>query len=188
MMSVTAIGENRLSLALVVLVVCLWLSGCTKHIEIETPEEIPAAKTVFFNSFESTRDTLSWYWASGCNLTPDVPPGGGTISMRVKGEEGQLLPAASFITRPLSRGGRFLLQCWGKVEDIGGFIQLATVSNYEIRETVEAHILDPEWHFVRSNDTLYCPPNSSLMLTMQAGTAVNGSMLVDMIQIKKIYN
>ena len=139
---------------------------------------------MFFNSFESPTDTLHWYWAEPSTFTGDVPPGGGSHALEVRGQ--RILPAASFVTRPLATGGYFVVECWGKAVDIGGYIELASVADHEIASTVQAHITEPRWEMVRSADTLFCPPNSSIMLTMQAGALMPGVMRIDQLRIRKL--
>ncbi|RMH75791.1 MAG: hypothetical protein D6681_22045 [Calditrichaeota bacterium] len=140
--------------------------------------------TVFFNSFEEPGDTLSWYWVGSPTLAGDVPPGGGAHSLKVLSTG--LFPAASFLTRPLRRGGAFVLECWGKSEGTGGYVELTVVRNHEPGDAIQAAIVEPQWRQVASADTLYCPPGSSLMLSIQAGSLMRGSILVDMIRIRRV--
>ena len=154
-------------------------SGC-----VSSFNKRPAGVTVYLNSFEAPTDTLSWYWAGSYQLIDDTPPGGGKKALRIRG--GNLLPAASFLTQPLRQGGYFVMECWGKTLDVGGYVELATISNHEILNTISLAVIEPQWKLIQSSDTLYCPPSSSLMLTMHASSLKEGTILIDMIHIKKV--
>jgi hypothetical protein len=155
-------------------------SGCMK----QTYKAAPQSHTVFLNSFETPKDTLSWYWSGKYRLTTDTPPGGGSFALEIKGRKA--LPAGTFISRPLRHGGYFTVECWGKMKNAGGFVQLATISEHEVAETIRIPIFEPEWQFLQSTDTLYCPPNRSLMLSIQAGLDNEGEMVLDLLQVKKV--
>ena len=169
-------------IALTILLIGVVSTSCARQNISPLPSK--SGKTVFFNSFEVPGDTKSWYWAGSYRLTRDVPPGGGESAIRIKGVE--MLPAASFISKPLRGGGYFTLECWGKNLDIGGTVQLATIKNYEITEAIQLGIFEEEWEHLESSDTLFVPPNTSLMLTMQAGGPVDGTIFVDNLTIKKV--
>ncbi|RMG21664.1 MAG: hypothetical protein D6732_26975 [Methanobacteriota archaeon] len=139
---------------------------------------------VFFNSFETPRDTLSWYWAGKYRLTSDTPPGGGGTAVEIAG--GNILPSATFISRPLKHGGFFTLDCWGKTMDVGGYVELAVISDHEIVESISVSIVQPQWKFLQTPQTIFCPPHSSLMITIHAGALSNGKIVVDNIRVKKV--
>lgn len=156
------------------------VSGCMKH----TRSVASKSHTVFLNSFETPQDTLSWYWSGQYRLTADTPPGGGRFALEIKGQNA--LPAGTFISRPLRHGGYFTVECWGKMKNAGGFVQLAIISRHEIAETIQIGVFEPEWRFLQSSDTLYCPPNKSLMLSIRAGLDAEGEMVLDLLQVKKV--
>lgn len=160
------------------------LFSCNRQ-AVKTPvvRKVPA-NTVFFNSFEAPKDTANWYWAGKHSFVDDVPPGGGRQALKVNG--GNVLPVGSFLSRPLKHGGYFTVECWGKLLDIGGYIELSTIDRHEIAATVRLNVLEPNWTFVQSQDTLYCPPNHSLMMSIKTGILLDGAMLLDMIRIKKV--
>lgn len=162
-----------------ILMLALLLAGCVQQVRSGK-----AGNTVLYNSFESAHDTTNWYWTGTHRFSSDVPPGGGGQALEVSG--GNIFPIGTFITQPLRYGGYFTLQCWGKIRGNGGYVELATISDHEVSDAIQAEIIEPQWQFVRASDTLYCPPNQSLMLTLQAGMVRDGQILVDMIEIKKI--
>ncbi|MCK6622661.1 MAG: hypothetical protein L6Q94_19400 [Calditrichia bacterium] len=164
-----------LSMAAVVL-----LSGCFSGMRTsKSPGE-----TVFLNSFETSRDTLSWYWSGKYRLIADTPPGGGALALEVRG--GGTFPAGSFISGPLRYGGYFTIECWGKVKGVAGCVQLATIADHEVVEAIRAPILEPEWKRAQSGEALYCPPGKSLMISLQPGQYGEGAMAVDVIEVKKV--
>jgi hypothetical protein len=178
--SANLINRNYFAFFLLGALIVFFLPGCLK----QTRNSAPKAHTVFLNSFESPEDTLSWYWAGEYRLTTDTPPGGGKFALEIKGRNA--LPAGTFISRPLRHGGYFIIECWGKMKNAGGFVQLATISEHEVTEAIQILILEPEWKFLQSIDTLYCPPNRSLMLSLQAGLDREGEMVIDLLQVKKV--
>ena len=173
-------SHNHFRIIAAALLALLAFSGCMK----QTRAVKKSGQTVFLNSFESPRDTLSWYWSGKHRLITDAPPGGGHYALEIKGE--RALPAASFISQPLRYGGYFTIQCWGKVNDVGGYLQLSTITNHEVGDAIQLHIMNPEWEFLQSSDVLYCPPNQSLMLSVQAGILEDGAVMVDLIQVQKV--
>lgn len=156
------------------------LSGCFTGMHTSKS----AGETVFMNSFETPRDTLNWYWSGKYRLIPDTPPGGGELALEVQG--GGAFPAGSFISSPLRYGGYFTVECWGKVKGVAGYVQLATIADHEVVETVRAPILEPEWKRAQSGEALYCPPGKSLMISLQPGQYGEGAMAVDVIEVKKV--
>lgn len=178
--SFSRLVSGRFIMILAALLALLILSACMK----QTRGGKPSGQTVFLNSFESPRDTLSWYWSGKHRLISDAPPGGGQYALEVKGD--RALPAASFISQPLRYGGYFTIQCWGKVNDVGSYLQLSTISDHEVGDAIQLHIMNPEWEFLQSSEVLYCPPNQSLMLSLQAGILKDGAVMVDLIRVQKV--
>ena len=141
-------------------------------------------RTVFFNSFESPRDTLSWFWRSKPHLTHDTPPGGGNSALRING--GKEMPSGGFITRPVKNGGYYTVQCWAKVLSLGGFIVLSAVKEHQVENAIHLNIVEEDWTLISSSDTLYCPPGLQLMLTLQSGVFLDGAILVDNLVIRRV--
>ena len=167
-------------LLMILFVAGMAFTGCVKQY---SSKNMPK-NTVFYNSFEFPQDTINWYWAKESKFTSDTPPGGGKKALRILGN--LATPAASFLSQRIKNGGYFTIQCWGKMVDIGGYIELATITNHEKKDAIHVSVLEEEWHLVSTADTLYCPPNSNLMLSIQAGLLMDGTILVDMLQIKKV--
>jgi hypothetical protein len=168
------------AILLFTLIAAIFLSGCIK----QTHSGKPSGKTVFLNSFETPKDTVQWYWYGEHRLIADAPPGGGRYALEVSGEKS--VPVATFISRPLRYGGYFTLQCWGKVNDVGGYVQLSTISDHEVGDAIQLFIMNPEWQHLQSGDVLYCPPNQSLMITVQTGILQDGAVMVDLLQVQKV--
>jgi hypothetical protein len=141
-------------------------------------------KTVFFNSFETVSDSAVWFWSGSYKWSPDTPPSGGERSLHING--GRVTPVASMVTKPLAEGGHYRVKCWGKSVNIGGFVELSSVDEHEISESVTLSIINSEWHEIQANDYVYCPPNSKLILTLNAAAVKDGAVLVDLIRIERI--
>ncbi len=140
--------------------------------------------TVFFNSFETVSDSAVWFWSGSYKWSEDTPPSGGERALHING--GRVAPVASMVTKPLAEGGHYRLKCWGKSVNIGGFVELASVGEHDINERVTISIISSEWHEIKANDYVYCPPNSKLMLTLNAAAVKDGAVLVDLIRIEKL--
>lgn len=138
---------------------------------------------IYFNSFETSNDISQLDGYGGFNAYYDVPLGGGTRSLRVAGA--CIAPHVYYEFNPLIEEGEFILQCWGKTIDTGGTVSLR-IKNKPRFEGKTIFIRNEEWEFLRTNDTLFCPKDSTLYLEMISGGTAYSSMFVDLVQIVKV--
>ncbi len=143
---------------------------------------VQSEQIVYSNSFESLQDTVGlrgygWALSSG-----DVPEGGGHQCLRVSG--GCIWPHALIELPADSVGGVFLLRCWGKNLQIGGYASILVNGDYS--PEVSVSVTENEWTFYQSPDTLYCPAGKSILLQMGAGGYVPSAMLVDLVEIVRL--
>lgn len=144
---------------------------------VTTP--IPAGERLYFNSFETPRDTAGWYGFAG--IFNEAPPSGGLRSAVVSG--GCIYPHAWYALPRLSRDSYLIIRCWGKNLSNGGTVDL-DLTGYDRKITMS--ISEPDWRACNSHDTLFCPAGSSVRLSMSAGGIVPSSMLVDLIEIVRV--
>jgi hypothetical protein len=152
--------------------------GCEKNNIIS-----PTPGPVYFNSFEAGKDTVGWRGYGGIIFMQDAPAGGGKQSLQVSG--GCIWPHASFVLPAFRHDGYFIVQCWGKNLMIGGGVELNIAGGYD-KPGIGIPIQNPAWTFYASADTLFCPANCKLELTLGAGGIAASAMLVDLIQIIKV--
>jgi|GEM_PF-2566267 len=137
---------------------------------------------IYFNSFEEPSDT-SHLSGRSYHIAYDVPLGGGARSLLVAG--GCIVPHVFYDLDPLQEDGKFILQCWGKALEIGGTVTLRNEKMFRT-EGISLGIMNEEWTFLISSDTLFCQKDGILSLEMFSGGIIPRSMLVDLVQIIRV--
>ena len=141
----------------------------------------PPASRVYFNSFESQGDTIGWKGLM--EFRADAPPLGGKHSVLISG--GCIYPHA-YYDLPVSQEDNYLIvKCFGKNLSNGGGIEL-DLSDNDAHHHIVIGITDTIWRSYQSRDTLYCPRNTRLRLSMSSGGIVPSSMLVDLLEVLKV--
>ena len=158
---------------LIVLVSSLAITSCEK--------ENNAGQRIYFNSFESQSDTAGWI-GYAFNFANDVPKHGGKKSLSISG--GCIIPHAEYIINPQSTDCYLSLKLWGKNLSNGGGVFLY-VNKAGYRE-ISFDVSEKDWTMYESKDTLFCPANTSLTLGIISGGIAASSILVDMIEIRKL--
>lgn len=138
------------------------------------------SERIYSNSFEAPIDTVGWNgWIE---FQRDAPPMGGQQSVYISG--GCIYPHAYINLPAVKYDCSLIFQCWGKNLEIGGLVELRL--NPEISRcpppSVSISVNDTLWKFYQS-DTLHCPANIPLQLSMSAGGIVPSAILVDLIEI-----
>lgn len=139
-------------------------------------------EVVYSNSFESPADTVGWIGYGTMQFRNDVPPGGGQHSLFVSG--GCTVPHAAFKIGRVARDSRFVVKFWGKNLGNGGSVGLGFGPGPF--GGIAVSVDDTVWTQYESQDILYCPADSTLWLTLNAGGIVASSMLVDNIQVLQL--
>ena len=137
---------------------------------------------IYFNSFEAESDTTGLEDYSSCFFHDDASPGGGKRSLYVSG--GCIVPHVILPVPEQSEDGYFQLKCWAKVLVSGGILELSTVASSE-NSHIAVIILDKDWEYYQTSDSLYCSANTSMSISLISGGDNPGGMLVDQIQIVK---
>ena len=161
----------------------LSVSWSCKQVAVKPAAYGGDARIVFQNSFETEKDSALWLWSGEKHWSKDVPPGGGQRSLYIKG--GRISPTASMVTRPLTNGASYGLECWGKAVNVGGFVELAIVDKHEIIEKITIPVIKSEWQKLSPESALYCPAGHSLMLTLHAAATPDAAVMVDLVRILK---
>lgn len=171
--------QDRISPFFVVVVCTTLFSGCNETNYVLRP----GPGTVYFNSFESKKDTVAWRGHGHIEFRNDAPEGGGKQSVYVSG--GCTVPHASLVLPRQPLAGYYHLQCWGKNLASGGGVSL-TIYGHEDTHRIWLQVRESEWKFIESENTLFCPANYRMKLTLSSGGFVASAMLVDLIQIIRV--
>ncbi|HUI29834.1 MAG TPA: hypothetical protein VLX91_06420 [Candidatus Acidoferrales bacterium] len=113
-----------------------------------------------------------------------APSGGGKQSLFVSG--GCIVPHAQYKIGKISQDGHYVLRCWGKNLGVGGVVILGGSQNAFEGGGIYINVGDTSWTLYQSADTLFCPADSSLWLTMISGGFVESAMLVDEVRVVKM--
>lgn len=150
--------------------------GCENKLDPGSPNN-----RIYFNSFESSADTVGWQGYGAIGLKTEAPVDGGEKSLLVSG--GCFVPHASFEISPMARDSHLILKCWGKNLAIGGSVTLESIDG---SNQISISIQDSSWTYYESEEALYCPANKPLRLSLNSGGFIYSAMLVDLIQITRV--
>lgn len=141
------------------------------------------SKLVYFNSFESQSDTAEWD-GYAFSFNDDTPGHGGKRSLYISG--GCIIPHASFILSPQPADCYLVLKCWGKnLTDGGGVTLYVDKAGYG---AVSINVTEKQWTSYVSEDKLFCPANTGIVLQITSGGIASSSILVDMIEVRTVSN
>ncbi len=160
----------------VILLVFYSFLSCEKDLEWDNTTD-----SLYFNSFESSSDTIGWRGVSENDIIKDTPESGGSKSLKVSG--GCVIPHVQFKTVPLTEDCRVVLKCWGKNLSNGGGISLHKENE---SGSIYISVSETSWTNYISNDTLNCPAGNSLILQLNSGGFMSSAMLVDLVEIVKV--
>lgn len=150
-------------------------SSCEKDI---IPNDLN--NPIYFNSFETSSDTIGWKGYGQISLYNDAPKTGGKKSLFVSG--GCVIPHAIYNVGPQTDECYIILKCWGKNLEVGGSIYLKPDNGYR---SISISVTGKNWTVYESQDTLFCPANESLILELISGGIMSSAMLVDLLEIRK---
>jgi len=163
----------KINFWLIIFISSLALVSCEKENDL--------VQQIYFNSFESQSDIAGWK-GNAFNFSNDVPKYGGKKSLSVSG--GCVIPHAQYTMNPQNTDCYLIFKLWGKNLSNGGvvFLEVNKAGYGDISFTVS----DKDWTLYESQDTLFCPANTSLTLGAIAGGFVSSAILIDMIEIRKL--
>ena len=168
-------------LELIILLLFTFLSGCKTSDEILNG--LYTHDVIYYNSFETKEDTVGIEFFAGKITGDDASPGGGKRSLYVSG--GCIIPHVVLPIPAQTENGYYQLKCWGKVDIGNGVVVLSTDSSSE-SNYITISILDTNWKYDLTSDSLYCPANTTMKISIISGGKKPGGMLVDQIEIVKI--
>ena len=157
---------------------CLLAGACDSPVAVQEPTGV----VVYSNSFESPSDTVGWMKQGSLEFRQDAPPGGGSQSAYISG--GCAAPTTSFDIKPVDEDRYLRLRCWGKGLVGGGSVCLDQSS--ELFRGICIGITDSVWTSYAPPETLFCPKNFPLRLSLTSGGIFYNSMLVDRLEIIRV--
>lgn len=151
----------------------------------EPSQDQDNSSVVYFNSFESARDTLGWEGITEQMFVRDPAPTGGDWSLHIGG--GCIQPTAHIVLPPHGCAGSYRLSFWGKLDDSvqRGVIILAVEAGGEQREEMALVVDSEQWAFYRSKRPLHRSANQELRLEIMIGGIVPASMSIDCIKVER---
>lgn len=173
---IVRIGSSVCLLSLALAFLC----SCKK--ESTTAPAEPPHSPIYFDSFESSADTVGWRGYGEHRLYADAPTGGGRQSLFVSG--GCIIPHACINFRNQSSSAYVKLSCWGKRLVGGGRASLRAMNNS--CRSISCDITDSVWTHYESTDSLFCARNDTLHLELMSGGIVPSSMLIDMLEVATV--
>jgi hypothetical protein len=144
-------------------------------------KDFDKGEQIYFNSFESASDIAGWD-GYAFRFSDDSPKHAGKQSLSVSG--GCMIPHARYTLSPQNTDCNIIIRFWGKNLSNGGGVTL-TVNNAKGGE-IGFDISDKDWTLYESQDMLFCPANSSLTLELISGGIASSSILIDMIDVRKV--
>lgn len=167
--------KSRITFVGIILVVTV---ACDKSVE----PEMRNVDSVYFNSFESSEDTVGWWGYGAIGFWSDAPPNGGKQSLYVSG--GCIVPHATVDLNAMMTDSYIILRCWGKNLAIGGGVSLKLPG--DVPRSISIVVVDTAWKSYVSPDTLFCPANQSIRLSLAAGGIAPSAMLVDLVEVIRV--
>jgi hypothetical protein len=138
-------------------------------------------KQIYYNSFESQLDMVGWT-GYAYNFSNEVPKHGGNQSLAVSG--GCVIPHAQYTMSPQKTDSYISLKFWGKNLMNGGAVYFY-VNGIAMGE-IQFDVSKKDWIQYESQDTFFCPANTSMTLGVIAGGISSSAILIDMIEIRKL--
>ena len=144
-------------------------------------KDFDKGEQIYFNSFESQSDVVGWE-GNAFNFSGEAPEHGGKQSLCVSG--GCVIPHAQYTLGPQNTDCNLIIRFWGRNLSNGGGVTLSV--NKAGGEHIGFDISDKDWTLYESQEMIFCPANTSLTLSMISGGIAFSSMLIDMIDIRRI--
>jgi hypothetical protein len=148
---------------------------------VSCEKEYDSGHQIYFNSFESLSDTIGWR-GYAFNFAADAPKPGGKKSLAISG--GCIFPHAQYTLNSQNTDCYIILKFWGKNLSNGGGVYLGVnrIGYGELGFNVSAK----DWTLYESQNSLFCPANTSLTLGVTAGGILGSEILIDMLEIRKV--
>jgi hypothetical protein len=162
----------------VILFSCMFIS-CAKK------STAPTSGPIYFSSFESPEEATGWHGITEDMFVDHPAPNGGIRSLYIGG--GCIQPAAYNDLPSQTTGGSYTISCWGKLQKSPqeGNVLLTVANGGAKSKQVQLTIVDEEWRFYESEESLHCPANCQLRLEIFIGGFCSAYMFIDCIKIEK---
>ncbi len=145
----------------------------------------PGRGAIYYNSFETARDTTGWWGVTEAMFVDDPAPHAGDRSLHIGG--GCIQPTAYIDLPAPVDDGNYRVSCWGKLEDITrrGSISLIVDADAEGRREIHLVVYDAAWTHYVSQETISCPARQRMRLEIMIGGFVPAGMFVDGITVER---
>lgn len=163
-----------------IFIMIIFICSCKK--ESTTAPDITHSSSIYFNSFESSADTVGWQGYGTYTLYADAPRAGGRQSLYVSG--GCIVPHAWINFQNNSSSSYIKLCCWGKRVVYGGGVSLSVLNN--LSKSIYCQITDSAWTYYESADSIFCASGDTLHLELISGGDIFNAMLIDLVKVTKI--
>jgi hypothetical protein len=130
---------------------------------------------------ESQSDTVGWR-GYAFSFDNDVPSHGGKKSLSISG--GCIIPHAENTINSQITDCYLKFKFRGKNLSNGGSVWLAV--DKEGYKNISFDVTEKEWTLYESQDSVFCPANTSLTIGAIAGGICSSAILIDMIEIRKL--
>ncbi|MFC1529512.1 hypothetical protein ACFL41_00430 [Gemmatimonadota bacterium] len=136
---------------------------------------------IYRSSFETLVSVWAWKGVNGVERSNGACPGGGAYSGYVSGGcEG---PHAYLDLPPSKRDRHLIIRFWAKVLELQGHLEFAALNT---DQHIWITVNDTTWTHYPASDTLFCPANRTLRITMGSGGIEPGAMLVDLMEVETV--
>jgi len=171
-------SPHRIIVQVIAIALLAALPGCQRN----TSPAGPSAGSLFFSSFEETKDISQWYGVSLESLRHDTPPDGGELSAFVSGAF--VLPHAYSEFGPFETDVNVGLRCWGKSLADTGVVLLHPTDNDSTK--LELKITEKKWTLYESDKNLVVRQGQKLRVEMNSAISDSGAMLIDLVDVYRI--
>ncbi|UCE17710.1 MAG: hypothetical protein JSV84_12605, partial [Gemmatimonadota bacterium] len=154
------------------------------NIILQLDECLPG-NVIYFNSFETSEDTIDWIGLSTRMFIDDSVPGCGRKSLHIGGGAASMQPIAILEFQPQSKEGYYTMSCWGKSMNYGSIVLTTPEHGWDEDNIIELRIEGPEWNLYTTEESVFCTGNHRL----QIGIIVHGyfsghSIFVDCLKVE----
>ena len=171
---------------IIIILTLLFFSNCDLITDtVSDSRDRYDGEIIYFNSFESPKDTVGWTGYAGIRLYEEAAPEGGNYSLLVSG--GCPIPHALYKIGPFQRNAGLVIEGWGRAKDAGGGVSLQTnFFSDEARKYTGFSIDAEDWKFFQSEEIMSVERGDVLYIHINAGGIVPGTVLIDRLTVRVV--